>query len=128
MVIGVWAAALATRYHVAALHLVFIGGFSLMVLTIGARVTLSHGGYMRLEARNRVVAVVIAGVLLALVLRVIADRWPERYFAIVASAAGVWMAACLLWAVYFVPKMVYREFPVVRPTKHMRIVPPASDG
>jgi len=128
VVIGVWAAALATRYHVAALHLVFIGGFSLLVLTIGARVTLSHGGYMRLEARNRPVAVVIAGVLLALILRVSADASPERYFTMVASGAGVWMVACLLWAAYFIPKMVYREFPVVRPTTPLRVVPPARDA
>jgi len=125
VVVGLWAAAFASRYHVAALHLVFIGGFSLLVLTIGARVTLSHGGYMRLEARNRLVAAVIAGVLVAAALRVGADASPERYFATVASAAGVWMMACLLWAAYFIPKMVYREFPVVRPTSSLRVVPPA---
>jgi uncharacterized protein involved in response to NO len=125
VVAGVWAAALTTRFHVAALHLVFIGGFSLLVLTIGARVTLSHGGYMRLEARNRLVAVVIVGVVVALALRLSADASPERYFARVASAAGVWITACLLWAAYFIPKMVYREFPVVRPRSRLRVVPPA---
>jgi hypothetical protein len=35
------------------------------------------------------------------------------------------MVACLLWAAYFVPKMVYREFPVVRPARNLRVVPPA---
>lgn len=125
VVAGVWAAALTTRYHVAALHLVFIGGFSLLVLTVGARVTLSHGGFMRLEARNRLMAVVIAAILLALPLRLSADSSPERYFSIVASAAALWMGACLLWAAYFIPKMVYREFPAVRPMSHLRVVPPA---
>jgi uncharacterized protein involved in response to NO len=123
--IGVWVAALTTRYHVAALHLVFIGGFSLLVLTVGARVTLSHGGYMRLEPRNRTMAWVVACVVAALVLRLAADTTPEHYFTAVAAAAGLWMVACLLWAAYFIPKMVYREFPVVRPARSLRVVPPA---
>ena len=123
--IGVWAAAITTRYHVAALHLVFIGGFSLLVLTVGARVTLSHGGYMRLEARTWPMAWVIAGVAVALVLRLSADTAPERYFTIIAAGAGLWLAACLLWAAYLVPKMVYREFPRVRPARNLRVVPPA---
>jgi len=123
--VGVWVAALTTRYHVAALHLVFLGGFSLLVLTVGARVTLSHGGYMRLEARNWPMAWVIACVAGALILRVIADAMPEHYFTTIAVAAGLWMVACLLWAASFVPKMVYREFPVVRPARNLRVVPPA---
>jgi uncharacterized protein involved in response to NO len=125
--IGVWAAALTSRYHVAALHLVFIGGFSLLVLTVGARVTLSHGGYMRLEARNRPMAWVIACVAGALVLRLAGDATPEGYFTAIAAAAGVWVVACLVWAAYFVPKMIYREFPVVRPARSLRVVPPSRN-
>ncbi|RMF77748.1 MAG: NnrS family protein [Nitrospirae bacterium] len=121
---GVWAAALAVRHHVAMLHLIFIGGFSLMVLTIGARVTLSHGGYMALEPRNRPIRWVVAGVLAALALRLAADYTPEHYFQVVAAAAASWLAACLLWLAYHLPKMVYRDFPVIRPTRPLRVAPP----
>jgi len=121
---GSWAAALTHPYHVAALHLVFIGGFSLMVLMVGARVTLSHGGYMALEARNRPIRWVGGGVVAALVLRLAVDATPEHYFQVAAAAASVWMAAGLLWLVYHLPKMVYREFAVVAPMRSFRVVPP----
>jgi len=124
VILGVWAVALAGRYYVAALHLIFIGGFSLMILMVGARVTLSHGGYMALEPRNRPIRWVGTGVIVALLLRLAVDTTPEHYFQVAAAAAAVWMSACLLWLVYHLPKMVYREFAAVAPMRPLRVVPP----
>ncbi len=113
VILGVWAAALTHRYHVAALHLVFIGGLSLMILMVGARVVLSHGGYMALEPRNRPIRWVGTGVTVALLLRLAVDTTPEHYFQVAAAAAAVWMAACLPWLVSHPPKMVSRHLAVV---------------
>jgi len=124
VILGTWAVALAGPYYVAALHLIFIGGFSLMVLMVGARVTLSHGGYMALEGRNRPIRWVGTGVIIALGLRLVAFLTPEHYFQVLAVAAAVWIAASLLWLVYHLPKMVYREFAAVAPMRPLRVVPP----
>jgi len=124
VILGVWAVALAGRYYVAALHLIFIGGFSLMILMVGARVTLSHGGYMGLEPHNWPIRWIGGGVIIALCLRLSAPAAPEHYFQVAAAAAAVWMAACLLWLVYHLPKMVYREFAAVAPMRPLRVVPP----
>jgi uncharacterized protein involved in response to NO len=43
--IGVWVVAAAPRYRADFLHILFIGGFSLLILAIATRVTLSHGGH-----------------------------------------------------------------------------------
>jgi len=126
VILGTWAVALAGRYYVAALHLIFIGGFSLMVFMVGARVTLSHGGYMALEPHNRPIRWVGTGVITALSLRVVAAATPEHYFQVLAAGAAVWMATCFLWLVYHLPKMVYREFAVVAPMRPLRVVPPKA--
>jgi len=89
-------------------------------------VTLSHGGYMALEPHNRPIRWVGTGVITALCLRVVAAATPEHYFQVLAAGAAVWIAAALLWLVYHLPKMVYREFAVVAPTmmRPLRVVPP----
>jgi len=124
VILGTWAAALTHRYHVAALHLIFIGGLSLMILMVGARVVLSHGGYMALEPANRPIRWVGTGVTVALLLRLAVDTTAEHYFQVAAAAAAVWMAACILWLVYHLPKMIYRHFAVVQPARSFRVVPP----
>jgi uncharacterized protein involved in response to NO len=42
---GLWLAALWPVYRVEMLHVMFIGGFTLLILAVGMRVTLSHGGH-----------------------------------------------------------------------------------
>lgn len=42
---GLWLATLWPLYRVDMLHVMFIGGFTLLILAVGMRVTLSHGGH-----------------------------------------------------------------------------------
>src|SRR5581483_10039766 len=43
--LGLWLVAFVPKYQVDFLHVLFIGGFSLIILAVGMRVTLSHGGH-----------------------------------------------------------------------------------
>jgi uncharacterized protein involved in response to NO len=43
--IGVWVVAAAPKYRADFLHMLFVGGFSLLILAVGTRVALSHGGH-----------------------------------------------------------------------------------
>lgn len=103
---GLWLAGLFPDYEVMALHLMFVGGFSLITLSIGVRVVVSHCGFESLWERNPAPVVAFgAFFLIALGLRVSADLYPEAYFLLLALAAGCWVAGALAWGVYFVPKM-----------------------
>src|SRR5262249_12353837 len=45
VVFAVWLVAIHPRYRVDFLHVLFIGGFTLLIVAVGTRVTLSHGGH-----------------------------------------------------------------------------------
>ena len=103
---GLWLAGLFPDYEIVALHLMFIGGFSLITLSIGVRVVVSHCGFESLWERSpAAVAVFGAFFMIALGLRVSADLYPDAYFLLLALAAACWVAGALAWGVTFVPKM-----------------------
>lgn len=92
--------------RVPALHVTFIGGFSLLVLAVGAHVALSHGG--REAARDRTpwpVPVWATGIALALLARLAAD-WSNTYFDHLASAAIAWIAGSGVWLAFVAPALV----------------------
>ena len=63
--LGYVAAAVFPVQKKAGLHVVFIGGFALMALSVGLHVTLAHGGYERL-LRGRPWQVPVYGTLMLL--------------------------------------------------------------
>lgn len=109
LVCSVWIHALIPQLEVHAAHLIFIGGFGLMTLMIATRVTLSHGGYsLEIETKLRRLHIVGAGTLLAMLTRFVAP-WMNSYIHHLAYAAFLWIAAIIVWSVYFVPKMLRRD-------------------
>ncbi|HEY8515777.1 MAG TPA: NnrS family protein [Candidatus Binatia bacterium] len=103
---GLILAGLFPDYRVPALHVLFIGGFSLMAFGVATHVCLSHLG-MTDDVVGRPPAVIAlgAGILLALAARVAAD-WSDSYFTHLAWAAGVWIAASAVWLAYLGPRLV----------------------
>ena len=97
--LGFWLAALAPRLRTAALHVVFVGGFTQLTLALAAHVVLSGGGRAQpLEEsawRARAVAALIALAFGARLLAAI-DRSRIPFWLAVAGAAFV--AAILAWA------------------------------
>jgi uncharacterized protein involved in response to NO len=107
VVVGLWLVALLPgAYYFAALHVLFIGGFGLMMLIIGLRVTASHGGIPGLwEGARRSLTALGAGVAVTVFLRGLAPLLPSRFTLMLAFAAGLWCLLLLTWAVALVPRM-----------------------
>lgn len=104
IVAGYWAAALWIAHRIAMLHLVFLGGFSLLVFAVGTMVVFSHSGQgSRLRERLWPLRVVVVGIAAALAARLLADLWPARYFSLLAVASGCWLAAGVSWLVLVLP-------------------------
>lgn len=110
---GVWAAALLPAHRVAMLHLVFLGGYSLMTFAVGTMVILSHAGRAkRLRTPSWALRVTGLGVLAALGLRLAAAALPERYFLLLGAASVLWLLAAVTWLAAMAPRLL-EAIPVV---------------
>jgi uncharacterized protein involved in response to NO len=103
VIFGVCAVAVAPRYRPDLLHVVFMGGFTLLVLAVATRVTLSHGGHsLELERRSWPLRFGLATGVFALVTRLGAALAPNAFFEHLALAAAVWMAGIVFWGAHLV--------------------------
>lgn len=109
LIIGLWVHALFPSFGVHAAHLIFVSGFGLMTILVASRVTLAHGGYsLDVESRSRVYAITCSLILLAALTRFI-TQWTPSFFDHLAYAAGVWVLALTIWAICFVPKIIFHS-------------------
>lgn len=108
MPIGLAASGLWPAYRVPALHVLFIGGFSLLGFGIATHVALGHLGLEPL-ASGRPPAVVALGVTfgLALLARLAADA-SDTYFGHLGWAAASWLAGSAIWLAFLGPKLLGR--------------------
>jgi hypothetical protein len=104
--LGLAASALWPDYRVPALHVLFIGGFSLLAFGVATHVALSHLNLER-EREGSPVAVKIlgAGMILALLGRVAAD-WSATYFEHLGAAAAAWLVASAVWLLFLGPRFL----------------------
>jgi uncharacterized protein involved in response to NO len=101
--IGVWIVAAAPRYRADFLHILFIGGFSLLILAIATRVTLSHGKHdLAQEQRLWPLRIGVTLTLVAMLARLGAPFAAAAYFSHLAWASLLWIAAILIWGRYIV--------------------------
>jgi uncharacterized protein involved in response to NO len=84
-------------------HLVGIGFFGAMVIAMGTRVTLGHSG--RPLRMGTVAWASLLGIVLAAVLRALAELTPDRHVFILASL-GVWIFAGLAWVLRHGPMLI----------------------
>ena len=99
--VGFWAAAVFLRHRAAALHVVFVGGFSQLALAVGSHVALSHGGRPeRLSASPpalQLMAVLLAAAFCGRILAGIdlahVARWLTWAALAFAGAVGAWGVA-----------------------------------
>ena len=105
MPVGLIGAGLFPDLRIAALHVLFIGGFSLMGFGVATHVSLSH---LNLEAlatgRPAAVAILGATVVLAMLGRVAADL-SNTYFDHLGWAAALWLVGSGVWLAFFAPKL-----------------------
>lgn len=89
MIAGYALLAAMPTYRIALLHVVFIGGFTLVTLMVATRVVLSHGGFS-LEIERK--SIFVAG---AAILLLAAAFFRGFYF--LPTAAILWLAAAAIW-------------------------------
>lgn len=95
---GYLAGALWPTYHLAWLHIVFISGFGLLILSVGSRVIWAHGGdAARCTKRHPALWWVFGFAALAMLTRVTADWMPAIRLSHYAYAAMAWIAGMALW-------------------------------
>ncbi len=106
IVIGLWMVVIFPDYRVTMLHIVFIGGFSLMTFAVATMVILSHANEG--EALRRplwVLWIVGVGLLAALLKRLTIIFYPDSYFRFLNTAAFVWGLAALSWLCFIFPRI-----------------------
>lgn len=109
IVVGLWGAGAYIRFRVAMLHIVFLGGFNLMVFGVATMVVLSHGGEgHRLREPLWVFPVVAVGLAIAMVVRLAAEVAPEHFFPLLGVAAGSWSIAGVSWLLFAFPHLLRR--------------------
>jgi uncharacterized protein involved in response to NO len=98
VILAVWLVAISPRYSVDLLHILFIGGFTLLIFAVGTRVTLSHGGHgLGQERRSWPLRIAVTAGLIAMLARVGAPLAPFSYFEHLALAALLWIAGVAFW-------------------------------
>jgi uncharacterized protein involved in response to NO len=97
-------------YRVAALHIVFISGFNLVVFTVATRVIYGHSGNLhRLTKRLWFLLATGALLHLAMLSRVSADILPAVRIAHLLSAAICWLLASFVWMLRVIPKVAISD-------------------
>lgn len=104
--LGLIVAALFPIYRIAALHITFIGGFSLMIFSFGSLVVLSHAAQAQLLNKPmKILWFVGISILMAMAIRVSADLFPIFYFKAIHYASGFWILGAATWLIFIWPKL-----------------------
>ncbi len=103
---GLWLAALWPAQATTAYHVMLIGGYGLLTLGIGSRVTVAHGRHAFAEETRLLTPALLVALALALATRLGAALAPAHLFSVYALSAAFWMLAWALWAAAALPRIV----------------------
>lgn len=107
MASGLLVGALVPEHRVDALHVVFIGGFSLLILGIATRVTRAHCGLpLEWETRHLALRISAWSIAIAVLVRVGARYSSETTMAHLGLAAVLWILGGLVWGAVVIPRVV----------------------
>ncbi|HEX5177132.1 MAG TPA: NnrS family protein [Chthoniobacteraceae bacterium] len=99
LVLGLFFPVLWPWQRVAGLHLVFIGGFTLVAFTVATRVVLGHTGQGHLVAEPlRFLRATTALLLIGAAFRISGDFFMESRGPLLNAASYAWIAAALVWS------------------------------
>ena len=109
LIAALWLVVAASRYRIDFLHVMFIGGFTLLILAVGTRVVLSHGGHaLTEEYRSWPLRIGLVTGILAMFARIGAPFSPESYFSHLAWAAELWIVGMGFWGFYLLRRIIRR--------------------
>ncbi len=110
--LGLWGGFFWPSFRIATLHVVFLGGFSLMIFSFGMLIVLSHSAKAALlNSRLIPMRVIGVSVLVALAFRLLAELVPSRYMLMIHMSSGLWVLAALIWGGVTLPKILSRINP-----------------
>ena len=110
LLLGLFFPVLWPWQRVAGLHLVFIGGFTLITFTVATRVVLGHSGHARLLSQSMPFLWGAAFLLaLAAVFRVVGDFQLAARGNLLSTASYLWMLAAVIWSWWVLPKVRLAE-------------------
>ncbi len=102
--------ALFPIYRAVFLHIVFIGGWSLMTFAVGTMVVMTHSGEIeRLRKQCKVLWLIAFIILLALLKRIGVIFFPDDYFRFLSFAAVLWITAAFIWIMFIFRPLI--KFP-----------------
>lgn len=106
---GLGLMAILPAYRVSAMHVMFIGGFTVAIFSVGARVVLGHSGNLHLlRAQRWFFLVILLLLILAMISRFIADFVASRNQHLLWGAV-CWLVATGLWAMLVLPHVAHVE-------------------
>jgi len=109
ILLGLWWMVFFKSSFMHGLHTQFISGFGLMSFLIAARMSVAHGGYpLDVENKSWVILGFIFLCVLSLLVRIYALFFPIQTFKIYADSAWFFLLSCVLWCLYYMPRMVRR--------------------
>jgi hypothetical protein len=110
MVVGIALEAIWPQYKIGALHIIFISGFSFIVLTVAIRVIFGHSGNAHLFQKRLPFFIIVAVLIFfAMLSRYVADLAPKARTVHLVAAAIAWLIAALIWMVRVIPKVAIRD-------------------
>ncbi len=105
--LGLWGAAFHPQYRVEVLHVLFIGGFGMMILAIATRVILAHGQYpIEFEKTSPWLGIAAWIVFASMMVRSVSSLTGKHYFTMLGLAGSLWIIGLVLWGWYFVPRAI----------------------
>lgn len=110
LIAALWIVAIVPKYRIDFLHIMFMGAFTLLILAVGTRVVLSHGGYgSGQESRSWPLRIGITAVIVAMFARIGAPVTASGYFSHLAWAGMLWIAGMGIWGLYLVRRIIRKD-------------------
>jgi uncharacterized protein involved in response to NO len=106
LIAALWIVAAVPKYRIDFLHIMFMGAFTLLILAVGTRVVLSHGGHaLTEEKKSWPLRIALTTGLIALLARLGAPFAPNSYFDHLAWAGLFWICGMLFWGFYLIRRI-----------------------
>ena len=121
VLLGLWTAALVPARAILGYHIVFLGGFGLLILGIATRVVVTHGAHPVEQEKKVLRRGVLAMVTFALLARVGAEFAPATVNLHYALSGLLWIVAWIWWGSGALPRIAR---PGVRRSATAGRVPP----
>jgi uncharacterized protein involved in response to NO len=115
---GLWLGALLPARAVLGFHLIYVGGFGMLIMGIATRVVVTHGGYPPAHERRVLRPAAIAALVLSVAARAAGDLAPAHAVAFYGAGGALWIAAWAIWSAGAFPCILKEVGAPIIPADH----------